>query len=269
MPGSNSGSSSSSSSSSNSGKTTAKNKKAAAKKKLEERRANATSVRNNVTAKYGKGKLGRETRAKIEAKLKKIRGDAALDTAEREAKEKKLWKDVARKLKELEEAEAAKKAAEEAEKAAKKEAAKSARTAATTARREQKERDLAKAKANLKEFLGKSPLKKNVNALYKERKNKPGLTAKNYGRARGLRNATRKLSNSAEKLLKKYKSIAADFEAKGVDGGEFCDMADRYRQTGEWLQTKHKDAGLKHSIPTIIQVCARESEFANEGAASE
>jgi hypothetical protein len=69
--------------------------------------------------------------------------------------------------------------------------------------------------------------------------------------------------------LKKYKSIAADFKAKGVDGGEFCDMADKYRKVGEWLQAKHKEAGLKHSIPTIIQVCAREDEFANEGASSE
>ena len=284
MPGSNSGSgansassaSSASSSNSSSSASTKKNKKAAkeaakaakeaAKRRLEERRANARSVRVNVTARFGRGKLGKETRAKVEEKLKKYRADPALGTAERKDKEKKLFKDVDRKLKELEAAEEAAKLAKEAEKAAKKEAAKSARTAATTARRQQKERDLAQAKANLKNFMGKSPLKKHIEGLYRARQNKTTakMTAANYGKAHGLRNKTRKLTTSQEKVYKKYKTVMADFEAKDVDASEFCDMADKYRTYGEWLQEKHKEANLKHSIPTIINVCAKADDFAEK-----
>ncbi len=275
--GSGSGSSSSSrSSKSNSGKTTAKNKKGAekaakeaAKRRLVERRANAASVRANVTAKYGRGRLGKDTRAKLEDKLKKLRADPALATAELEKAEKALWKKVNRKLAELEEAEAAKKAAEEAEKAAKKEAAKSARTAAATAKREQKERDLAQAKANLKGYLGESPLKKHVEGLYKARQNKATakMTARNYAKAAGI-SRTRKLTASQRKLQKKQKSVMADFEAKGVDVDKFCDSAKAYMEFKNYLETTHKETELKHSLPTIIDVCNKPVVKTPESSAS-
>jgi hypothetical protein len=256
-----------SSNSSSSGKT-AKAKKAKEAKKAEQvrRRANASSVRNNVTAKYGKGRLAAEDRALIQKKLKKIREDEDLNTEEREEAEAKLYAKINGKLAEREAEKAAEKAAKNAEKAAAREAAKSARSAATTARREQKERNLARAKANLKNYLGKSPLKKNVNAFYKGRKNNPGMTAKNYGKAHGLRNATRKLTNSQEKYMKKYKSIAADFAAKGVDGDEFCETAATYSATRDWLERKHKEKGLKHSLSTIIDICGKGAVATPEGS---
>jgi len=262
-------SSSSSSSSSSSNSSTAKAKKAAKAAAKAKAKAVATGVRNNVTARYGKGRLAAETRKLVEKKLKRIREDEDLESSERRNKEAALFAKVNGLLAEQNADKAAKKAAKEAEQAAKREAAKSARSAATTARRQQRERNLALAKANLKNYLGKSPLKKNVNAFYKGRKNNPGMTAKNYGKAHGLRNKTRKLTNSQEKYMKKYKSIAADLAAKGVDGDEFCETAATFVSTKEWLERKHKEKGLKHSLATIVDVCAKGAIATPEGSGVE
>ena len=247
---SNSNSSNSGSSSASRG-TTAKNKKAAEKARLAARRANAKSVGANLTLKFGK--IPGDVRANAQKKIREIRADPDLDTEERAEKEKKIMDKVTRALARAQAAKEAKKA----EMAVKREEAKSARSAATAAKKAQKEANVAKAKANLKNYLGESPLKKHVNAFYKARQNKKNMTARNYAKAAGLAR-TRKLSESAKKLLKKQKSVGADFVAKGVDGDEFCERASAYTSAKRWLEAKHKEKGLKHSLSTIIDVCGAE-----------
>jgi hypothetical protein len=58
--------------------------------------------------------------------------------------------------------------------------------------------------------------------------------------------------------MKKQKSVAADFIAKGVDGEEFCEQSSIYLAKKKWLETKHKEKGLKHSLSTIISMCDTE-----------
>lgn len=239
----------------------------AKKAELLRRRANAASIRNNVTARFGRGKLAAQDRERIEKKLKRIRENEDKDTAQREAEEASYYRRVNALIAERDAEKAAEKAAKNAEKAAAREAAKSARSAATTARREQKDRNLAKAKANLKNYLGESPLKKHINALYKARKNKAGMTAKNYAKAAGL-HRTRKLTESAKKLQKKQKSVMADFEAKGVEPEKFCETAKAYVDFKNYLETTHKEAELKHSLATIIDVCNKPVVKTPESSAS-
>jgi hypothetical protein len=273
MPGSNSNSgSNSSSNSSNSSAgtaatraTTAKNKKAAEKARMVAKRANAASVRNNVTAKFAKLPAG--LRKQAQDKLKEIRVDSDLGSDEKAEAEAKLFGKIQRALDKVKAQKEAEKAAKAAETAAKRNAAKSARSAATAAKKAQKEANLARAKGNLKNYLGESPLKKHVNAFYKARQNTAGMTAKNYAKAAGL-HRTRKLTESAKKLQKKQKSVAADFVAKGVDGEEFCEKASAYLMAKEWLEKKHKEAGLKHSLATITDVCTKELVATPEGSGS-
>jgi hypothetical protein len=258
MPNSSNSNSSGSNSSAASGvsrATTAKAMKAAEKARLTARRANAASVRNNVTRKFAK--LPAELRKQAQGKLKEIRADPDMDTAERVEAEEKLFGKIERALAKQQALKEAEKAARAAETAAKRDAAKSARASATAAKRVEKERELAQAKANLKEYLGESPKKKNIEALHKARKNKRNMTARNYAKAAGL-SRTRKLTNSAKKLQKKQKSVAADFVAKGVDGDEFCGNAVAYAALKARLEKVHKEKALKHSLATIVEVCGKD-----------
>ena len=263
--GSNSSSSNSSAASGVSRVTTMKNKKAAEKARLTARRANATSVRNNVTAKFAK--LPADLRKQAQDKLKAIRVDTDMDTAERVEAEGKLFGKIERAVAKAQALKEAEKAAKAAEAAAKRDVAKSARASATAAKRAEKERELAQAKANLKEYLGESPKKKNIEALHKARKNKKNMTARNYAKAAGI-SRTRKLTNSAKKLQKKQKGVGADFLEKGVDSEEFCEKATAYTLAKAWLEKKHKQAGLKHSLATIIDVCGKELVATPENSGS-
>lgn len=233
---------------------TQKAKKNAEKARMAARRANATSVRNNVTRKFAK--LPGDLRKQAQDKLKAIRADPDMDTAEREEAEVKLFGKIERALGKAQALKEAEKAAKAAEAAAKRDEAKSARATATAAKRAEKERELAQAKANLKEYLGESPLKKNIEAFYKARKNKKIETARNYAKAAGI-SRTRKLTESAKKLQKKQKSVAADFVAKGVDGDEFCEKAALYAGLKAHLEKVHKEKALKHSLATIVEVCGK------------
>jgi len=261
MPGSNNANSSSSSNSSvastKSRVMTKKAAKNAEKARLTARRANVASVRGNVTLRFAV--LPADLRKKAQEKLKAIRADDDMDTSERAAAEEKLFEKVERAKERADEAKAAAKAAAAAEAAAKRDVAKSARASATAAKRVEKEAQLAQAKADLKAYLGESPKKKNIEGLFKMRKDAKNFTrnAKNYAKAAGL-SRTRKLTNSAKKLQKKQKSVAADFEAKGVDGDEFCEKAALYSGFKQWLEKKHKEKALKHSLATVIEVCGKE-----------
>lgn len=255
-----SGSSSSSSNSSvASGVSRATTKKAARnaeKARMTARRANATSVRNNVTRKFAK--LPAALRKLAQEKLKAIRADDDMDTAERDEAEAKLFGKIERALSKAQAIMEAEKAAKAAEAAAKREVAKSVRASATAAKRAEKEAQFAQAKADLKAYLGESPKKKNIEGLFKLRKNAKNFSrnAKNYAKAVGL-SRTRKLTNSAKKLQKMQKNVAADFVAKGVDSDEFCEKAALYAGVKQWLEAKHTKMGLKHSLAKIVDVCGK------------
>jgi hypothetical protein len=249
--------SSSSNSSAASGVSRATTKKAAEKARMTARRANAASVRNNVTAKFTK--LPANLRKQAQEKLKAIRADDDMDTAERDEAETKLFGKIKRAVEKAQALKEAEKVAKAAEAAAKRDVAKSARASATAAKKAEKEQQLAQAKEDLKAYLGESPKKKNIEGLFKLRKNAKNFSrnAKNYAKAVGLRR-TRKLTNSAKKLQKKQKSVAADFVAKGVDGDEFCEKAALYAGVKQWLEAKHKEKALKHSLATIVEVCGKD-----------
>ena len=252
MPGSNNNGSSSSSSSGSSAKT-AKSKAANKAAKAAARATRKQAVKNNVQAQLGEEKLTAVDRAKLEKKLLELRENSALNSAKRAKKEAKLFEKVREQLAERR----AEKAAKEAARAAEVAARSAARTEARTAARQEKERAVAQAKANLKDYLGKSPKKKNVNAFYKARKNTRNMTAKNFAKAAGIRR-TAKLSESAKKLQERQKKVGKDFIAKGVDSEEFCEKASAFTAAKNWLEAQHKEKGLKHSLSTIVDVCTSE-----------
>lgn len=236
--------------------TTAKAKKNAERARMTARRANLASVRANLTEKFTK--LPADLRAQAQAKLKEIRGDPDMDTAERAAAEEKYIAKVKRAVDRAVAAKEAEKQAKAAEAAAKREAAKSARAAATTARREEKERETARAMANLKEYLGKSPLKKYVENLYKKRKNTRNLTVKNYAKAVGLKRE-KNLTESQKKrrnFTAKAQKVVKDMEARGIEVDEFCNKAYQVKVLKRNLEEEHKAKGVKYSLSTVMDVCA-------------
>lgn len=239
--------------------TTAKSgKKKEEAERLRSMRANATSIRNNVTARFGK--LPADLRKQAQDRLKLIRIAEEEGSSEKKRQEEKLFAKVNRALAKDKEAKEAAKAAKKAEAAAAAEGKKRERTEATARKKAETEAQKKQAYANLKEYLGESPKKKDAEAFYKLRKNASNFTmkAKNYAKAHGL-HKKRNLTESARKrrnFAAKAKKVAADMAAKGVNVDSFCDLAYQYKVLKMKLEAMHKEKGLKHSLSTVIESCA-------------
>lgn len=233
-------------------------KKKAELNRLRSMRANAASIRNNVTRRFGK--LPKDLRAQAQERLKLIRIEEEEGSSEKKRKEEALFAKVNRAVKKDAEAKEAAKAAKKAEAAAAAEGRKRERTAATARKKAEAEAQKQQAYANLKEYLGESPKKKDAEAFYKVRKNAANFTmkAKNFAKAHGL-HKKKNLTESQKKrrnFAAKAKKVAANLAAKGVNVDSFCEMAAQYKLLKMKLEAMHKEKGLKHTLGTVIDSCA-------------